>query len=138
MRFKPHLLQMGVTRTLYPILLGLLKKININDTQKASCETNVFHMTLYILRTGGAVFQLSSPCNLQHTVPTGLFLMTLLYDFIKIISTIFIRNSHKMILIKIISFHFIFLTFLYTISVKFSCSPMIFSIQIMSYHLPNL
>ena len=33
MQFKLHLLQMGVTRTLYPILLGLLKKININDTK---------------------------------------------------------------------------------------------------------
>ena len=38
------------------------------------------HMTLYILHTGGAVFQLSSPRNLQHTVPMGLFLMISLYN----------------------------------------------------------
>ena len=69
-------------------------------------------MTLYILRTGGAVFQLSSPCNRQHTVPTGLFLVILLYNFIKIISTI---NLQKTFLIKITKYYYIFLTFLYTI-----------------------
>ena len=52
------------------------------------------HMTLYILRTGGAVFQLSSPCNLQHTVSMGLFLIVLLYNFMKIISTI-LRKIYK-------------------------------------------
>ena len=52
------------------------------------------HMTLYILHTGGAVFQLSSPCNLQHTVPMGLFLMISLYNLMKIFSTI-LRKIYK-------------------------------------------
>ena len=115
MQFKLHLLQMGVTRTLYPIWLGLLKiKNNYND-EKTSCETRCpYDLVHFTHRRSGvsAIFPMQPATYSSYGFVS--------YDFIiqsyENIFNHFTKNLQKTFLIKRIEYYNIFLIFLFTIS----------------------
>ena len=114
MQFKLHLLQMGVTRTLYPIWLGLLKiKNNYND-EKTSCETRCpYDLVHFTHRRSGvsAIFPMQPATYSSYGFVS--------YDFIiqsyENIFNHFTKNLQKTFLIKRIEYYNIFLIFLFTI-----------------------
>ena len=111
---KLHLLQMGVTRTLYPIWLGLLKiKNNYND-EKTSCETRCpYDLVHFTHRRSGvsAIFPMQPATYSSYGFVS--------YDFIiqsyENIFNHFTKNLQKTFLIKRIEYYNIFLIFLFTI-----------------------
>ena len=116
MQFKLHLLQMGVTRTLYPIWLGLLKiKNNYND-EKTSCETRCpYDLVHFTHRRSGvsAIFPMQPATYSSYGFVS--------YDFIiqsyENIFNHFTKNLQKTFLIKRIEYYNIFLIFLFTICI---------------------